>query len=555
MARMVPDRVRDATKSAAERKLFDVLREGLPNDYTVFHHVAWLARNLRGDARDGETDFVIAHPVHGLLVVEVKGGRIAYDGLQGQWTSNQYAIKDPFEQASSAKFSLLAKIRDLPRWRAQWPTVGHAVAFPDVAVTHDLRLDAPQAIVCDVNNLAAIDAWVNGAFTYWQSQGAYDGVPGVDGIKELVRLLSPTWELHAPLAAAFADEEALIIRLTEDQFDLLDFLSDRRRVAISGCAGSGKTTMAVEEAKRLAQQGFRVLLTCFNRNLAAYIRSDESLPPAVAVFDYHALCLRMAERARLNTHPGPGGRTQAWYEDTLPDLLMAAAEKLGPQYDAIVVDEGQDFLPHWWVALQSLLTDPDRDILYIFYDDNQNLYQRSMGLPAGLETFSLNTNCRNTQHIHRTVLPFYRANSQPRAKGPLGRPPEIGYYTADAELKQQLRQALHRLIVQEQIPNEDIVVLTPRARDKSLLWQWGSLGNYRFTDQWPASSGEIYANNVYQFKGLESPVIILVEVYPSSHMDLEKILYVGCSRARNHLVVLAEAALPADIRSRLPGAT
>ena len=89
-----------------------------------------------------------------MLVIEVKGGRITYDGGAGQWHSNEFSIKDPFEQARGNKYSLLAKLKDLPYWRERWLTIGHAVAFPDVVVNHDLRLDAPQAIILDANDLA-----------------------------------------------------------------------------------------------------------------------------------------------------------------------------------------------------------------------------------------------------------------------------------------------------------------------------------------------------------------------------------------------------------------
>ena len=96
MARMFPARLRADTKSMAERKLYEVLRDNLADDYVVFHTVAWLARDTRGGAQDGEADFVIVHPDQGVLVVEVKGGNIRFDGTHGQLFSNDIPIKDPF---------------------------------------------------------------------------------------------------------------------------------------------------------------------------------------------------------------------------------------------------------------------------------------------------------------------------------------------------------------------------------------------------------------------------------------------------------------------------
>lgn len=552
MARMYPNRLRVETKSNAERLLYERFQRELPDEYTVFHSVAWLARDTRGGARDGEADFIVAHPERGILIVEVKGGNIRYDGASDQWYSNQHEITDPFEQAKDNKYSLLEKLKELPYWRHRWVTLGHVVAFPDVPVKQDLRLDAPETIILDCDDLDRLPAWVEGALAYWQAEDGRAGEPGRDGVRELVALLSPSWELRAPLAVQFAREEQDFIRLTEQQFRLLDFLNFQRRAAISGCAGSGKTTMATEQARRLGAQGFRVLLTCFNRHLAEYLQSDGTLPAKVEVRHFHGVCARLVREAGMADRLAGGWQSQEWYDRTLPELLMEAAERLGPQYDAIIVDEGQDFLADWWVPLQCLLEDPDRGIFYIFYDDNQNLFQTAFSLPPGLLRFPLTHNCRNTQHIHRTFMPFSRSEVTPQVIGPEGRPAEVTYYGSEHALKQALRRALHRLCVEEEVDTEDIVVLTPRARDKSLLRRWGFVGNFRLTDRWPPGSNEVYCTTPYLFKGLESPVVILVEVYPSSNQDLETLLYVGCSRARNHLIVLAEDGLPEDIRVRLP---
>jgi len=552
VARMYPARLKIETDSQAERRLYERFRDDLPDDYVVFHSVAWQVRDLRSGAVDGEADFIIAHPEKGLLVLEVKGGRIRYDGPAGQWYSNENPIKDPFEQARGNKYSLLQKLKDLPYWNDRWLTIGHAVAFPDVVAGRDLRLDAPAAIVLAADDLANLRAWVEAVLAHYRQEDPREGALGRRGIEELVALLSPSWELRAPLTAQFLDEDRQIIRLTEEQFYLLDFLGSHRRAAISGCAGSGKTMLALEQARRLGRQGFRVLVTCFNSNLADFLRSDETLPDTVEVMHFHGLCRQMAQRAELEERPGRK-ETPEWYDTILPEMLVEAADILGPQYDAIIVDEGQDFQSHWGVALQCLLSDPERSTFFVFYDDNQNLYQTACDLCEGLERFSLTRNCRNTQHIHRTFLPFYRSAVVPQALGPAGRPPEVRYYDDLQGLQKNLRQVLHHLTIEEDVPAEDIVILTPRAWENSWLSRLGPLANLHLTNRWPPGPAEVYGTSVYKFKGLESPVIILAELYNSARQDLERLLYVGCSRARHHLVILAEAGIPEDIRARLPG--
>ena len=82
-------------------------------------------------------------------------------------------------------------------------------------VKHDLRLDAPQTIILDANDLSELRGWVDERVRLLSSPRCSDGSVGQAGLDELVRLLSPSWDLHAPLAAEFVDEEREIIRLTD----------------------------------------------------------------------------------------------------------------------------------------------------------------------------------------------------------------------------------------------------------------------------------------------------------------------------------------------------
>jgi len=547
MARMYPQPMRPDTPSHAERELYLAFQSQLPDDFVVFHSAPWQVRDTTTGARDGEADFVIAHPDFGILLVEAKGGRIRYDGQTGRWFSNENPVKDPFKQGNDGKYSLLEKLKELRYWRDRWVTVGNAAAFPDVIVKGDLRLDAPRELILDASDMKALATWVNQAFRYLQGQRPGDAPLGTRGIEELIAFLSPSWDLRPLLSTAIAEERRELARLTEEQFIMLDFLGRHRRVAISGCAGSGKTTLAVEKGRRLAEQGFRVLLTCFNVNLARFLDSDETLPRSLKVANFHKLAQDLARSAGLAYS---GLRDGLYFDDTLPELMMQAVDRLGAQYDAVIVDEGQDFHDNWWVPLQCLLQDPDQGLFYVFFDDNQNLYRTAQTIPLALAPFPLTRNCRNTQHIHRTVMRFYKSDQAPVVQGPVGRPVEVHTYTYSGGLKRILRQVLHRLVMEENVPSEDIVILTPKGRERSHLWRLGPVGNFLLTDEWSAGSGEIFCSTVHSFKGLESPVVILAEIEPVAS-DLETVLYVGCSRACNHLIVLASAGLPEDVQRRL----
>ena len=140
------------------------------------------------------------------------------------------------------------------------------------------------------------------------------------------------------------------------------------------------------------------------------------------------------------------------FDQQLPEACMEAADILGVRYDAIVVDEGQDFHEDWWIPIQTLLRDPDDGILYIFFDDNQRIYVRHSTFPIQQPPYSLTVNCRNTQNIHRVVMQFYDAEEQPTARGPEGRPPEVIVYERPHHLRETLQDVLLRLTREERIP-------------------------------------------------------------------------------------------------------
>ena len=110
---------------------------------------------------------------------------------------------------------------------------------------------------------------------------------------------------------------------------------------------------------------------------------------------------------------------------------------------------------------------------------------------------------------------------------------------------------MHHLIVEEEVPAWDIVLLTPKSRERSLLWGLGQLGNFRLVDFPSDAGGEVYCTTVHRFKGLESPIVILAEIDNDQLWNLDTILYVGCSRARNHLVLLTTADLFDKIKAKL----
>lgn len=545
MAQMFPEHMSPETKSPAERRLFDAFRDQLDADYVVFHHVNWLGKDPRGRARDGEADFVIAHPERGILVVEAKGGEIRYDRGEQTWSRRSLdgtwepLKRNPIEQAVVSKHHLLQELRKMPKLEKVRLIGGHAVAFPDIALPADWdELELARKLVLDCTGMRDVARWVQGALAHWQ-MGVPKRAVSANVLRDaLVNLLGKTIELEAPLWTRFNEERQEIIRLTGEQYRVLDLLNPRRRAKICGCAGSGKTMLAAEKARRLGER-FDVLLTCYNRALARSLKRQFEENPHVTVMGFHEICGHFAQQANI---PLKDTDDDDYYLRRLPAALELALHTVAERYDAIIVDEGQDLQPAWWDLLVQLLRDPQQGILYIFYDDNQCLYQHALEFPIGDEAFPLTINCRNTQNIQRAVVQFYRSDEIPKVRGPMGAPIEYIWYDAQPDLGRCLDALLVRLTQQENIPVEEIAVLTPSYRS---IQRWLEMPHHgpALSYNYPPSAGTVYGTTIFAFKGLERSIVVLTEVDSLwlsnwAQVNLDELLYVGCSRAINYLIVL-----------------
>lgn len=534
MARLYPETLPATTQSGAEQRLFELLAEQLDDAFTVFGQVSWLWTNERGQARSAEADIVIVHPEFGMLDIEVKGGQIAFDATSHRWTSTnrggyEFEIDSPVNQARGNFHNLtdtLASAR--PTMPFAYPG-GHGLAFPDGAVESDqLPLDLPREVVIDWSDLHQLRAKVLSMFRYWN--GDNRGKPGPEGVRALVDTFARSWQVRTPLAVSIQQEEAQFRTLTEQQFMLLGFLNRHPRVLVQGCAGSGKTFLAIEKARRLAAQGATTLLTCFNKPLAAWIRSaHEDLPPNLRVQHFHELAHDLIAEAGFSSSWPPGVDANQYFNHFLPERLYDAVPALDLRFDAIIVDEGQDFRDEWWIPLLELLRDTDEGIFYVFYDERQSIYNDSFSFPFDAQPFQLNENLRNTRHIHGHIAHYYGAGVI--CRGPEGRPP-VRIQTRDVTYA--LERQIRRLTVEGNVSPSDIVVLTTASEERSRWREGQRVGRHSLTWSTQRDEREILVSTVHSFKGLESPVVIVTEM-GQSYQDLH---LVACSRAKNELIII-----------------
>ena len=547
MARMIPFPMLP-TDSAAERRLYEGFLEQLDDGFVVYHSVDWVVGGRAG-TDEGEADFVITHPELGLLALEVKGGRVAYDPRTKRWTqtgrSGTHDLdEDPFHQAKGAMHSLVRILQARPGWERWRPSYGFGLAFPDGGYERPAHPGAPVEIVIDRSDLGRLAERVPEVMRTWSRPGRRFGAEGMEAVS---MALGFRVEIRTPLKLRFDEEDKKIVELTTDQAWVLAFVLHRRRAAVTGPAGSGKTLLAISVAEQLAAADRRTLLTCFNRRLGEHLAESVGDVDGIDVATFHQVCAQMAREAGIELPPEDAEPGSAYFEHRLPEALAEAAARLGPRYDAIVVDEAQDFREWWWPALLSLHTDPDAGPLYVFADDNQNLYGGALPVDEDDRVGPIALNLRNTKRIGEFVSVFYRGDQQPIARGPEGDPVQILGYDDDEGLTRLLAVVLANLVEEEHVPLEDIVVLTPSGTAKSRLRSRGTVDGYRLSES--VEPGTVLATSVHAFKGLERPVVILAELGDKHLEDLRQYLYVGASRARNHLVVLATEPVARELRT------
>lgn len=557
MARIYPERfpleAQADFKRSAERRVYEVLAT-LPEEYVVFYSTSWQVRNLNAGAQDGEVDFVVAHPKQGIMILEIKGGRIRYEAEEGQWYSIdrfdiEHPIKDPVQQARNSKGALLSKLRDLPGWDGRYITIGYMVIFPDVLARNaTLRPDLPRELLIDFADMNQLAAHLDAGFAWFQGQEKNRGAIGDDRLRLLESFLACSFTLNSRLGVELEQDEARILQLTEQQMGVLGFIQGHRRALIEGCAGSGKTTLALEKARQLNEQGFETLLLCFNAPLAEHLH--QRAPEGIDVFHFHGLCRHLAKEAGIGYRASRN--EQDLFDRVLPDMFFEALAELGPRYDAVIVDEGQDFRDEWWETVQELLRDKDKGTWYVFFDNNQNIYHRHARLEnlINSQPFTLNENCRNTRAIHQVVRQFHATPHLLISHAPDGRAPEIFYFSSERDQETLIKRVLHRLVNEEGVDTSHIILLTTRNPEKTICYPGKKMGNFvlrEWTDcNW--QRGDIRVSSVHRFKGLENRVVILTGLEDNDPSWLAPMLYVACSRARAHLVVISHQHLRTDVQ-------
>ena len=551
--RTLPPDITGNTLRNTECDVFRRLEAVLDDSFVVFYSRPWLGLRPDGEEIDGECDFIIAHAELGLLTLEVKGGAVAYDPRTDRWTSRDrwkvtHNIKNPVQQARSAKHELLRKLKASPNWKARRIRARHGVLLPHSStLPGDLGADMPQRIFCFAGTFEGrLRDWVLERFGDTPADEGRTRKMGPDGLQALEKILAKPFQLRMPLGTLLSQDDAALQILTQQQFHILRSIEAVPKVAISGAAGTGKTVLALEEARRCAERGARTLFICYNKGLAMHIRHRLKDGPPVAAMTFHELCETLTTRAEIA--PPAGSPEDERFDDIWPELLLQAYDRMEKErYDAVIVDEGQDFLPLWWTAVQAGLDPHGPGLLRIFYDNNQRVYASANDLPeeVSLIPIRLTLNLRNTRRIHELVRQHYTGHKVD-SFGPEGVEIRWARIKGPNELGTLVSDCVERLCSLEHVSPDDIAVLAATETAIERIAPSDRLGGFRTVRCQDQSDGQIIVDSIRRFKGLERPVIVIAAT-PETVIN-EELPYVALSRARTHLIIVGTESVLDRVR-------
>ena len=367
-----------ARMTSGEKRFAVRLEQKLDDDYLIWYDVPIGKKQLH-------PDFIVLHPLRGLLVLEVKDWKIdtILNVTKANWTiSDRHTnepkqVKNPLEQARNYVLhavKLLERDAELVHAIASDHAgkcivpYGYGVVFTNItrAVFDKQGLgDAIESnlVICQDEMYDSVD---RGDF----QQKLWDMFP-----YHFDRTLSPhqvnriRWHIFPDIAIQASllpepeeDEEVIPVAIAPDLIKIMDLQQEQlarslrggHRV-IHGVAGSGKTLILVYRCQFLAEKSDKpILALCYNISLASRLRQmlkEKGIEESkVSVQHFHSWC---AEMLRLYQVPLPD-RTKyqgrEFFSQLVQQVVLGVNEEKIPKgkYGAVLLDEGHDFKPTWF---------------------------------------------------------------------------------------------------------------------------------------------------------------------------------------------------------------
>ena len=521
MARIIPKNELDFNRSIGEEQVYNALKK-LNDDYIVFHSIRW--ENKSEFIEYGEADFIVLHPKKGMLVIEVKSGEIVLEDKKWYQIRSDNGEKKkmrqgPMEQADRSKKYLIYLIEEIKKnyekcyvssvvWFTSVNNKENVIFPPDYGnrVLFKKDLEDPENALNNIyegNELSKFTRTTE------------------DMIKRIIERLAPELHLIRDINSEKEERDYAFLKMTKEQSNLLNYLMIERKVSVQGIAGSGKTMIAIEVAKRLANIGEKVLFTCFNSQLYQYVKKRYS-NPNIEFLNLHSLISKYTKKEKIE-------------RKEFLIFLKEIENKI--EYKNIILDEGQDFSTDV-IKFFSAYVDKKNGRFYLFYDKNQLIYQDEEEWKDECDCrLVLTQNCRNTVQIGTTSNNIIDTKIVIANRNVEGDVPKMILINNKEKAIEKIEELIN-LYKQQGFRKDEITILTLKTNEKSILNGKEKIGTDKLVEKY--NGKDIIFTTSRKFKGLESNAIIIIDLCTSNFIaeKEKKNFYVAVSRARQKLDII-----------------
>lgn len=527
MAKMYPNDLAAYKPNDSERTVYNALKEQLPDSFEVFYSFSWSYKDDKGRMQKSEADFVIVSPEYGFVCLEVKGGSdIQIDIDSKIWhLVDSYGGRDlecsPYEQAEKSMYFLNNTFKNMNG--INYPGIYAAgVVFPFYKIPDSTLIsDRNEECTIDKTDMSNLYTKIIQIFNVWGRESYRARAFNITFHNAFTEMIKKKIAIAAAAGSLIElkDSQLDIINRVQDNYTY--FLSNIRQFYVRGGAGTGKTWMAMKLANMEAQiEENKVMMVCASKPLAKMI--SENVAAGIEVYDVEELFNIIAEDGFTVASP---------YYTGIEDHLRMDLKK----YDAIFVDEAQDFVPEWAYVIRLLLRDEAKSRLGVFYDDVQVLREESFADSFMIDTppFLLRENIRNTSSIYDWATERTNLGMDVISNPIEGPKPSIEYFKDFKQLTNRLQNLFKEYLVDEDVKQSSMTVLVDDI-DNFLRVYSDGIANWKFVTKRSLANNEIFVADIGAFKGLESDMVIYI------HNDgiIDNLNYIAYTRAKYYLIEL-----------------
>lgn len=262
----------------SEMRVYDALSK-LGDEFYIFHSVQWIKRGNKWKSTWKENDFLILHKLLGAIVLEIKGGAIECHGTvfhQINSKTNEVSIlnpekkNDPLSQAIDGVYHYRKVIDSIATNLSDRFPIEAAVWFPNVNISNKissfpLKYREISGAVLGNEHFNKEKQFIYDIFNFYYNRQKTNITD--EEFQKILDHIAMDFELITAPTARKGELEHVFLKLTNEQIGLLDYISEQQNATIQGVAGTGKTLIAKEAARRFGTEGRKVLFLCFNKLL------------------------------------------------------------------------------------------------------------------------------------------------------------------------------------------------------------------------------------------------------------------------------------------------